>query len=68
MINYKKNKLLLGIEIIYYILALCFFKYNHFFISDSIVMPLGLSFYSFKIISYLFDIYRGDCPCEKNII
>ena len=68
LINYKKNKLLLGIEIIYYVLALCFFKYNHFFISDSIVMPLGLSFYSFKIISYLFDIYRGDCFCEKNIV
>lgn len=35
---------------------------------NSIIIPLGLSFYSFKIISYLCDIYSGKIKAEKNII
>lgn len=35
---------------------------------SSIIIPLGLSFYSFKIISYLCDIYSGKIKAEKNII
>lgn len=35
---------------------------------NSIITPLGLSFYSFKIISYLCDIYYGKIRVEKNII
>ena len=35
---------------------------------NSIIIPLGLSFYSFKIISYLCDIYSGKIKVEKNII
>lgn len=35
---------------------------------NSIIIPLGLSFYSFKIISYLCDIYSGKIKAEKNIV
>lgn len=31
-----------------------------------LVMPLGISYYTFKIISYLVDIYKGKIPAEKN--
>ncbi len=30
------------------------------------IIPIGLSFYSMQIISYLVDVYRGDCPAQKN--
>ncbi len=33
---------------------------------SSIIVPLGLSFYTFKIISYLCDIYYEKCNCEHN--
>ncbi|MFB2538759.1 MULTISPECIES: MBOAT family O-acyltransferase [unclassified Acinetobacter] len=53
-------------------LHLCFFKYTNFTIGElnrnlpdssisplDIVMPLGISFYTFQAISYLVDIYRN---------
>ncbi len=32
----------------------------------SLVMPLGLSFYTFILLSYLIDVYRGKYVAEKN--
>jgi alginate O-acetyltransferase complex protein AlgI len=28
----------------------------------SVVLPIGISFYTFQATSYLVDVYRGDCP------
>ncbi len=33
----------------------------------SIVLPLGISFYTFQILSYLIDVYRGKCEAQKNV-
>lgn len=32
------------------------------------VMPIGLSYYLFKLISYVIDVYKGKTECEKNIV
>lgn len=32
------------------------------------VLPLGISYFSLKLISYLADVYRGDIPAEKNVV
>jgi len=34
----------------------------------SIVLPVGISFYSFQTLSYAFDVYRRRLPAERNII
>ncbi|MBR2991096.1 MAG: MBOAT family protein [Solobacterium sp.] len=41
------------------VLGLLFFKYAGYFLSGRILMPLGLSFYTFKAISYLADTGTG---------
>jgi D-alanyl-lipoteichoic acid acyltransferase DltB (MBOAT superfamily) len=34
----------------------------------SLVLPVGISFYTFQALGYLIDVYRGDTPAEKNFI
>jgi len=59
---------------------LAWFKYADFFIESfnaltglgipalRIALPIGISFYTFQIISYVIDVYRGDTPVQKNIV
>ncbi|MBQ9975101.1 MAG: MBOAT family protein [Clostridia bacterium] len=35
---------------------------------DSIVLPIGISFYTFQMMSYVIDVYRGDTAVQKNIL
>lgn len=32
-----------------------------------IEMPIGISFFTFQIMSYLIDVYRGDCQVQKSM-
>lgn len=32
----------------------------------SIIVPLGISFYTLQALSYCIDVYRGDCQAERN--
>lgn len=32
----------------------------------SILLPMGISFYTFQSLSYIIDVYRGDVKAEKN--
>jgi len=48
----------------YLLFSLAVFKINHNF--SSIVMPLGISFVTFHLISYSVDIYRRKISPEKN--
>lgn len=34
----------------------------------SLVMPVGVSYFTFQIISYLSDVYHGKAPAEKNFL
>ena len=59
---------------------LVYFKYVDFFIDNfnnatglgvpllRIALPIGISFYTFQILSYTVDVYRGDVPAQKNPI
>ena len=45
---------------------LLFFKYAGFFVKN-IILPLGISFYTFQTTSYLIDVYRGRTRAEQDI-
>ena len=59
---------------------LVFFKYMDFLMESvnmifgahapmmQIALPIGISFYTFQIISYYVDIYRGEVQAERNFI
>lgn len=32
-----------------------------------VLLPVGISFYTFQALSYTVDVYRGDVKAEKNI-
>ncbi len=69
----KRSKKLLGGFIVFLILVLAILKYTAPVLSflqinaPSIVIPLGLSYYSLMIIGYLIEVYRGTQEAEKNI-
>lgn len=31
-----------------------------------VILPAGISFYTFQTLSYIIDVYRGDCHAERN--
>lgn len=70
--NVTKKWFLIGIGFV--LIVLCVFKYFNFFIDQFnlsfsyIVMPLGISYYSFKIISYLSDVYLEKRNSEPSFI
>jgi alginate O-acetyltransferase complex protein AlgI len=74
----KKKKLLLLCSIIFNLGLLFYFKYTNFFISVTndllhtgfnplnILLPVGISFYTFENLSYTMDVYRGQFePARK---
>lgn len=34
----------------------------------TVVLPIGISFFTFQAMSYVIDVYRGDAPVQKNIL
>lgn len=76
----KIQKIVLLISVLLCISGLICFKYADFFIKNfntvtdlsvplfSLALPIGISFYSFQIISYLIDVYRGETVAQKNFV
>ncbi len=62
------------------LLLLGIFKYADFFIANfsaatglsipflRLALPVGISFYSFQLISYLADVYRGAVPAQRSFV
>lgn len=62
------------------LLILGFFKYYGFLISTvnsitgltlsapELPLPLGISFFTFSVLSYVFDVYRGRAEVQKNFL
>ena len=73
------SRLLLIFSLIVNIGMLFSFKYLNFFITNinsifnsnislfEIALPIGISFYTFQILSYVVDVYKKDVPVQKNV-
>lgn len=78
--NKNNKKIILSLGIILNLLVLGYYKYSNFFIENinnvfstnikylSIILPLGISFFTFQNVSYLIDVYRQEVKAQKNII
>lgn len=75
----KSQKFLLALIVVGNLSLLFYFKYFNFTVqilndlfhkgfSSSILLPIGISFFIFQSMSYVIDVYRGDTPCQYNII
>jgi alginate O-acetyltransferase complex protein AlgI len=74
------RKLLSAFGIIVLLLLLSYYKYFNFLIesinsifesgitTQTIFLPLGISFYTFELISYLADVYTKKAEPEKNLL
>jgi len=81
-IDHHKNtsaaKAALAASIIINLASLGFFKYADFLINNinnvlgssiaplNLPLPLGISFYTFQVLSYTIDVYRNQVPAQRN--
>ena len=77
---YRRRKLVFIFTVAVNIGMLGFFKYADFIITNiggifgaqskglGLSLPIGISFYTFQILSYIIDVYWGKVPVQKNII
>ncbi|KMQ68246.1 hypothetical protein ACM39_10420 [Chryseobacterium sp. FH2] len=79
--NLRKKKLWTNLGLLFSIGTLFYFKYFNFFIDSfadlfgiknkltlSIILPLGISFYTFRMISYLLDIKNNKLKAETDAL
>ena len=71
-----KDKKTLWFGVIVNLSLLIYFKYTNFIVNDvlgfnnlvNIVLPIGISFFTFQAISYLIDVYRGTVSASSSFI
>nr|MCR5556553.1 MBOAT family protein [Butyrivibrio sp.] len=64
----KKKLLLLSLIAVVAFGMLMVFKSKKFLPFSWLILPLGMSFYTFQSIGYLIDVYRGDVKAERNFL
>ena len=74
----RPRKLLLALSVLSSLGFLVYYKYTDFFLENinalfgthlpllNLALPIGISFYTFQILSYTVDVYRGQVPAQKN--
>ncbi len=79
--NNKAAKVLMVTDVCVNLLFIIVFKYTGFltgifnsiygseiFPVPEIALPIGISFYTFQIMSYVIDVYRRQVPAQRNIL
>ena len=74
------SRLFLSLSILVSLGLLGYFKYADFFLASvnavtglslpllKLSLPIGISFYTFQVLSYVIDVYRGDTAAQRNFI
>ena len=74
------GKLLLVLSVVSSLSFLVYYKYTDFFLENinglfglhlpllGLALPIGISFYTFQIMSYTVDVYRGQVPAQRNFV
>lgn len=61
------RKTLITVTICLSLVLLGFMKYAYLF-NDSLILPVGLSFFTFQALAYSIDVYRDKIPPERDFI
>ncbi len=67
----KRRKIVLWVSVVFNLGLLFFFKYFNFVtggIFPEIALPIGISFFTFQIMSYTIDVYRRSVEPQKNLV
>jgi len=76
----NKSKIFMLISLAVSLSGLIYFKYANFFISNvnnlvgtnipliRMLMPIGISFYTFQLLSYTIDLYKGQIEIQRNVL
>ena len=72
------KKIILVVTVLYNLGILFYFKYFNLFMETigqisrkdiswvRVALPIGISFYTFQGMSYVIDVYRGDCKVDRS--
>ena len=75
---YKRRRMFMALIVIVDLGLLAVFKYGSFMLDNlnvltgfpknipAIALPIGISFYTFQLLTYCIDVYRGDVPAQKS--
>ncbi len=76
----RRAKMCMAVSAAFSLGILGYCKYADFFIGNfnaatglsvpllKITLPVGISFYTFQILSYIIDVYRGSVPAQHNFV
>ncbi len=80
VINKYRNKWVLGLSIAVHVIVFVKLKYLYFLVGafnsivhsnitvQDTVLPIGISFYTFQMISYLIDVYTNKTKVQTNLV
>lgn len=75
---YKRRRFLIFSVVLINLVLLGIFKYGSFVLTNlnmltgfpktipAVALPIGISFYTFQLLTYCIDVYRGDVPAQKS--
>ncbi len=78
MVSRNNSKSMLIVAVIASLIPLLFFKYGQMILDivnlipyvniqmPQVALPIGISFYTFQILTYVIDVYRGEADIQKN--
>lgn len=76
----KKAKRLMCFGVVFNLFMLGFFKYSGFLVENlnsifgweieysALPLPVGISFYTFQILSYVIDVYKGEVKAQNSFV